>query len=345
MRKLIFAAIIIAIFIAAGCILYWQYTKTPKYSLLQAKKAFEQHDLASFEKYIDIEGISCSLIEQALETADKQEKPKDNLERFGELIGKGLLTLLKPRLSKLVKEQVTELVETGKFEVKKENKVTEEPEFLLSNIWSKVGGENVKLQGIEYVKEEGKIAYVGLKLYQEKYNAWLVLDVKMRDLRGYWQVVKLSNFGEYMEKIDELETKRINEINSPIIESIKKTLVVKEIQKRNDWGKDGMGKIDSKVNLYLQLENIGQKEIDEYKILLICKTLEGKELKSLSLTDSSNILPGKTGGGIWSTEVNMFIISDKLLFDTLQPDLDLKANVQYIKFTDGTELKLFEKGR
>jgi hypothetical protein len=40
-------------------------------------------------------------------------------------------------------------------------------------------------QGVAYVKKEGKIAYIGLKFFQETHNPALTLDLKIRDRGGY----------------------------------------------------------------------------------------------------------------------------------------------------------------
>jgi len=346
MKKLV-VGLVIAFFIIlfAGGVYYWQFTKSPKYSLLQAKKAFEQHDLVSFEKYVDVEGIANSLIDQMLEIATEQEKPKDEWEQLGESIVKGLVTLLKPQLSKLAKQQITKLVETGKLEEEHQKTKSEEPNFSLSDIWNKAGGkkagfQGIKYQGIEYIKKEGKVAYVGLKFFYKEYNTELILDLKMRDKGGYWQVAELSNFADYMKKLDELETKRINKLNAPIIEKMKKTLVIEKIDKKNetdDWG------IYKRVVFSVKVRNNSKKEIDKYKILLICNSLDGKELKRLTIVDDHNIAPGDIGGGAWSIDVNMFMTGDNLLFDTPQSKLKINAEIQYIKFTDGSVIELHKK--
>ena len=208
MKKLVVGLVVVCLVIlGAGGVYYWQYTKSPKYSLLQAKNAFEQHDLVSFEKYVDVEGITNSLIDQMLETATEQEKPKGEWEQLGESIGNGLVALLKPQLSKLAKQQIAKLVETGKLEEEQESTESNEPDFSLSDIWNKAGGEKAGFQGIEYIKKEGKIAYVGLKFFQKEYNTDLILDLKMRDRGGYWQVAELSNFADYMKKWTNLRLK------------------------------------------------------------------------------------------------------------------------------------------
>jgi hypothetical protein len=342
MKKFVTVAIVLVMAILIGAILYWQYTQTPKYSLLQAKKAVEQHDLASFEKYVDVEGITSSLIDQILELSTEGKEQQGEWEQLGEAIGKGLIMLLKPQLTKTLKQQIAKYVETGKFEEEKKSRESEEPEISLSDLWNKSGGEKNVFKGIAYVKKEGKIAYVGLEFFQEKYDTSLILNLKMRDKDGYWQVAEISNFSEFMRKLDDLETRRIAELNKPIIEAMKQSLVLESLQKSTTsdrWG------FDKKAVFRLKFKNNGQKEIDEYKGVLKCKTLDGKVLKRLSITDSDNISSGQTGAGVWSTDVNMFIANDNTLYETPQSNLDISVEIQYIKFTDGSELKLYEKGQ
>jgi len=341
MKKIVIGLVIVcSLILGAVGLYYWQYTKSPKYSLWQAKKAFKQHDLVSFEKYVDVEGITNSLIDQILKTVTEQEKPKNEWEQLGESIGKGLVVLLKPQLSKLAKQQIAKLVETGRLEDEHQKKNSNKSDFSLSDIWNEAGGKKAAFQGIEYIKKEGKIAYVGLKFYQKEYNTDLILELKMRDKGGYWQIAELSNFANYMKKIDELETKRINELNVPILETMRKTLVIEKIKERrktDDWG------IDKKVIFFVKVKNIGEKEIDKYKIILTCNSLDGKKLKSITIVDDNNISPGKTGGGAWSIDLNMFMTGDHLLFNTPQSKLQINTDIQYIKFTDGTTLELFKK--
>lgn len=202
MKKSVIAAIVLIVILATGSILYWQYTKTPKYSLWQAKKAIDQHDLASFEKYVDVEGICSSAIDQLLEKISDTEKPKDEWEKLGQTIGKGLVTVLKPQLSKIVKQQISDLVEKGEFEVKKNKAESKKSTFSLSNFLNKIGDVKNSFGHIEYIKKEGKIAYVRLKFHMDKQDTPLIIDLKMINLGNYWQVAKITNFSNILEKLD-----------------------------------------------------------------------------------------------------------------------------------------------
>ena len=147
MRKI---AIIIGslVLIVAAAIYYWQWTHSPKYSLLQAKKAVEKHDLVYFEKYVDVQSLTERLIDQVLDfSTGQKEQPTNEWEQMGENFAKGFINLLKPQLAKLAKEQVANYVEKGSFETQKDK--PEGPQFSLKDIWSKSGGEKSKFRGFE----------------------------------------------------------------------------------------------------------------------------------------------------------------------------------------------------
>lgn len=214
LRKRVIITIVIILIVALVSILYRQHTLSPEYSLWQAKKAVEQHDVISFEKYVDVEGVSNSLIDQVISMRKEETQPQHESEQLGESIAKGLVMLLKPHLSKMASEQMVKYVETGKFEEVEKSPQSGEPNISLSSIWEKSGKEENAFKGVEYVKKEGKIAYIGLKFFQKNYNTSLILVLKMRDKGGYWQVAEINNFADFMKKLDDLETKRENLIQA-----------------------------------------------------------------------------------------------------------------------------------
>lgn len=339
MKKVVIISVSVIVVIAIA-IYYWQWTCSPKYSLLQAKKAIENHDVVSFEKYVDVQSLTERLIDQFLDmTTAQQEQPVNEWEQMGQNIAKGFINLLKPQLAKLAKEQVAYYVEKGSFEDAKDK--AEGPQFSLKEIWNKSGREKSKFRGFEYVKKDGKIAVVGLGFFHEEYNTKLVLDIKMREKGGYWQVAELSNFSDYMKKLDELESKRIEDLNKPVIEAMKKALVLESVNKStytDSWG------FSKKVVFKINFKNVGEKVIDEYKAVLVCKDSNGKLLKKILAFDTDDIKLGQSGGGIWTSDVNMFISNDNKLYDTSQESLSFDVQIRYIKFADGSELKLHEKG-
>jgi hypothetical protein len=338
MKKIIII-ITLVIVALAGVVYYWQWTHSPKYSLMQAKEALENHDIISFEKYVDVQSLTERLIDQLLDfSSEQKEQPSNERSQMYKNFAKGFISLLKPQFAKMAKEQVSYYVEKGSFE--NENDKDDNPKFSLKEIWNKSGGEKSEFRGYEYVKKDGKIALVGLSFFYHEYNTKLVLDIKMREKDGYWQVAELSNFSNYMKKLDELESKRIEELNMPIIENIEKSLVLENITKStftDSWG------LNKKVIFKIDFKNCGDQVIDKYKAVLICKDSDGKVLKKIVTSDEDDINPGQTGGGIWESDVNMFISTDNTLYETPQERLSFDVQIQYLKFADGSELKLHKK--
>lgn len=337
-KLLVVASILLTVIIAVGGIIYWNYTGTPEYSLSQVEKAIEQRDLTSFQKYVDIEGVVNSLVDQVIEftSAQYENEAKDEWEQMGVELGKKLVKILKPTLVEILKQQILMYIQTGKI-----NNDESKGNISTLKLWDKINREKSALRGISYVKKEGKNAYVGLELFQEKYDTSLTLSLKMINKGGYWQIVEIVDLLEFLKKLDELETQRIAKLNKPIIEAMKQTLILEKIQKYTStedfWG------LNKQVIFKLRFRNAGQKEIDEYQIILTCKTLNGQTIKVLSATINDNIAPGQTADCVLSMDVNMFIESDNVLYETPQSDLKIDVDTGYIKFADGSELKLYKK--
>ena len=213
MKKVYVVFIIIFLLLATAGIVFWQYTTTPRYSLLQIKKAYDQHDFSSFEKYVDIETVTNSLVNQFLDKFLEANRTKDKEEVIGQSFYKGLVEFLKPKLNTIAKDQITDIIETGKFEEQIKKEDSKDKESSSSNKLDR--SDNVKniFQGIEYEKKEGKICYVGLKILNEKTNSTSTIDIKMRDKGGYWQVVEVLDILKFAETFDGSSSKFFNVLN------------------------------------------------------------------------------------------------------------------------------------
>jgi len=213
MKKVYIICIIIFFLLATAGIIFRQYTTTPKYTLLQIKKAFDQHDLTSFEKYVDIEAITNSLIDQFLEKSFELNRTKDKEKIITQSLYKGLIDILKPKLNTIAKDQIADIIETGKFETQKKKEDAKDKKSSFSNTLGRSDKVKNIFQGIEYEKKEGKICYVGLKILNEKSNTTSTIDIKMRNKGGYWQVVEVLDILKFAETLDGLTSEFFNALN------------------------------------------------------------------------------------------------------------------------------------
>jgi len=183
---------------------HYYYKQTPKYSLYQAYNAYEDHDITTFRKYVDIEGLSSNivddLIKHSIETA---EKSTDEWEEMGQKSAEGLVELLKPTLIDLISKQISELVETGNIEEREKGEG-------ISNLWRNTVEDKIKFEGVKYIKKDGKLAFLGLNYYKQEKNSEINIELKMRRIENYWQVATINNLNQLLVKLEKHRIKKVN---------------------------------------------------------------------------------------------------------------------------------------
>ena len=178
--------------VAIGAGWYWYHTRSPRYSLSQAKQAAEAHDLPTFEKYVDIRGVSRSIVDQSYQELKRDQKPAESdLERAGRAIGGGLAALIKPRLADELAAQIAKSIEA---EPPPPPPASGDRGFHLGTLFEDMRA-HLHFKRIEYERRHGNTANVGLVVRNEK-DEEILLDLKMRERDGYWQVAEITNVGD-----------------------------------------------------------------------------------------------------------------------------------------------------
>lgn len=93
---------------------YWYWTTTPFYSILEIKESVVHHDLKTFEQYVDVERVSSHMIDGFLTPQVRSRLSKGVL---GELLGSSLISLVKPTLMDIIKNEVSHFVESNQLAV------------------------------------------------------------------------------------------------------------------------------------------------------------------------------------------------------------------------------------
>src|SRR5690606_27959952 len=210
----------------------------------------ENHDLTTFEKYVDIDGVTSNLLDQFMATQNENEMTK------------GFVDLMKPQLSAMLKGEISKLIEQGNGESIGDS--TNKKPMSIIGLWEKTGKKNGKISVDEIVKD-AKIATVRFEIEQTRFDTTLYFNLKMRDKGGYWQLAELTDFNKFNEEVESLEQNRVDKLNKPIKNKIKETIDVKsEAYKVHDkWGGN------DKVTIDLEVVNIGKEPIADYLLALI----------------------------------------------------------------------------
>jgi hypothetical protein len=210
--------LLLAVLAGAG---YWYWTTTPEYSIREARGAIKTHDIDKFRKYVDAESVASGMVDSFLAGPVNE---MSGLGIMGRLLTFGLVTFIKPGLVDGLKQEMLDMVERGvqTSQPKDINPGPSSPQaeggddapgqgttagdgISLKRTMSTFGFKGKLYNGTEYTRREGKVALVGLKLYNQKYKRDFVLDVKLRDMGGYWQVIGLPNLTQLLKELINLE--------------------------------------------------------------------------------------------------------------------------------------------
>ncbi|WP_312339432.1 hypothetical protein [Anaerospora hongkongensis] len=330
-KKIVLTAVAAVIVIAL--LGYWYWTKTPQYSLKLMQESVVKHDLAAFNKYVDIDSVTSRAIDQLLEL--KLNDPRDVQDDTTKNFAAGLIKILKPQLVAVAKEEIKTFVEKGTTELPDSQSPNNPKMKELLN----TGSGKAEFKGVAYTNKDGKIATVGLDMFYPKLNSTTVLEVKMREMDGYWQIAEISNLASFVKKLEELETAKLAEINKQTIAEINNAIRLENIT----ITKQSPNRYAKVVTFPSRITFLTPKDIREFQGLITVKTQDGKLLLKDTVTAAGTTTPGKVVDMTWSKEVNMFSQSDNLMFNTPADQLVVSMEFQRLKFSDGTELKILDK--
>jgi hypothetical protein len=159
---------------------------SPGYSLKQLDKAITKHDVIAFNKYVDLDATMDEIIVQTWQYYISNE------------IGNALLSVVKPNIKEIIKEEVLDYIATGQWSGNDPENKNEISAIVINLIKDKIDPEQWDQQSINYTEINGNIAHVGLTYFDNAKDTNFILEVKMRNMKGYWQIIKISNVAEIL---------------------------------------------------------------------------------------------------------------------------------------------------
>ncbi|WP_305029943.1 hypothetical protein [Hymenobacter convexus] len=204
MKRLLILVLLLAL--VGGGYYYFQNLKNgPKGALVSAAAAVQSHDMAAFEKYVDVSSVTGHLVDDVAQ----QGGALTSLLPGGSLMMGGAMRMLKPALAKAARQEVQRYVETGSLEAAAAAAPKRLVNISLTGLAGRVVSPESEFKGIKYTREEGDNAFVGLEVTQPKYDTTMVVEVKMRRQGDHWQMTQITNSGELLRGVAQLEKKRL----------------------------------------------------------------------------------------------------------------------------------------
>ena len=340
-RAVVLLTITATILVAIAGMAYWHWTSSVAYSLRQIQDAIRSHDAVKFQKYVNLESLSSRLVDDLASQAMRDQKESSPSATLGTALAAGLMQLMKPRLVELIREQAVRFVEQGRLEPQPRilESTSADKGLSLDRITTQLGAEPSAFGGIQYIRTEGKISLVGLRLRNGRLRADLVLELKMRDAGGYWELVEFSNFTQLLEQIRKLEAERLAEVNGPILQEISNSLKVVSASKTNSSDR---WEIERKVHLAIELENTSRHEISGFLAVVQFFDRSGKLVKEAKIRSDRLILPTEHFRGAWVLDINLFDADSKRLYELSNEDVRIVISLTRIEFSRGKVLKVYE---
>lgn len=203
MKKLLLFIVVAAL--AASAYYYAKSKKNgPTGALVQAAAAVQTHDVAAFEKFVDVGSVTSHLVDDVA----SQGSALTALVPGGGLLMGGALRLLKPALANAARTEVQRYVETASLEAAAEAVPKRGMDLSVLGLVGKVVGPGSKFKGIKYATEQGEQALVGIEFTQPRYDTTAVVEVKMRHLGDHWQLTEITNTGELLRRAARLEKRQ-----------------------------------------------------------------------------------------------------------------------------------------
>ncbi len=347
MLKITFIVILLfVVILVIDGLLYWNDMQTPKHSLSQIKKAFEEYDVAAFKKYVNIKSVLDDYINQALEYLKKTEKT-DSKKFLGTMFAEGLVGFMKPKIIELIEEKVIDYIETGNFQEYKEPESEDETRISPVELVNNLIGEDISFEDIKYIDEEDRLAYVGLKFYDKKNDNSGILKFTMLNKENYWQVIKLNNVFEFIEQLGFPRDKKDAQISSMIDKELKNTIVTEIPKVKVKLLSKGFVESESieedyknYIKLSVELENNTDKDIKLLKGTIIFFDRFNKKIKSIDLNYNS-IIPTNSKK-IWHGQIdyNQLDNSDVKLRNTKLENLKYEWEIKEMIYEQVNDKKL-----
>ncbi len=204
MKKLLLLVFLLALG-TGGYYYYRSLRHGPSGALVAAAAAVQTHDMATFEKYVDVNSVTTHLVDDVAQ----QGSVLTALMPGGGLLMGGAMRLLKPTLAKAAHQEVQRYVETGSLEAAAAAAPQRLVNVSLTGLANKIVGPDSEFKGIKYTREEGDNAFVGLEVSQPKYDTTMVVEVKLRRQGDHWQMSQIMNSAELLHNAAVLEKRRL----------------------------------------------------------------------------------------------------------------------------------------
>lgn len=329
----IFISLVVIILGALGFyFLYW--IKTPAYSLNLIRESIQNHDVATFEKHVDLDTLYDKAFDDALIAYSKVENKADLSDPFV----MGMFRMMKPPVISELKRQTLDAIKPKDPEEKKVPKQPSDSEAMAGILTDNAGAHDVDIKDMTVISNDGTESLVSVKLHNERLGKDFDLRLQMNKLDdGTWKVKKIDNLVDFLIAVDTAEKEKLAEINKPIREEI-----ANAVNANSSLSLDMQGEyfISYTARFAINLENKTDKDIRLLEGTIDILDSDDKVIKTANFSYGKNTLKAHEKATITHSEpLNQFIKEDRVLIDN-PTNKKIVVNISKLMYADGTTIKL-----
>ncbi len=202
-KKKIIAIVVLLIAAVAGW--YFMYfTKTPVYSLNEARVAVEKHDVATFKKHVDLDSIFGSAYDDLIAVELEKPEVKENpFAGFAQVILKGMKSQIVGAMSNACYDKIGEAPQANSAAQDTQSAKADESMALVKGqqLEESMNVSDLKFKSVQEADINGDVALVPVVFESDNPDRGeVIFTVEMHRLDDKtWQAVRISDFKEYLE--------------------------------------------------------------------------------------------------------------------------------------------------
>jgi hypothetical protein len=328
LRSVAIVLLVVALAATAGLIWRNHVIHSPEHSLKRLATAIEQHDVATFQELVDVDTVVNRFIDASMAAAIADTADAD----FATMLGQGMIALMKPRIATEAKAAIIAAVEKGL-----PAKATAGDGLDAYSRRSGVAPDTFK--GMSAITRAGATALVNLEFLNARIDSTVTVQLRMRDMRGFWQVSEIANAAELVTNIEAAEKRRLESFNRPIRERLSTTLVVEDLRKT---AKDINSFFGGEVSLHASIRNASSATLAGFSVQLRLTNVDGHKLIVMPVSSTAPLAPGAAYTFNWHKSLGLFAGTDnRLVAMTRQQDIRPEIDCDRLELADGTVVKVF----
>jgi hypothetical protein len=320
--------LVVALAATVGVIWRNHVIHSPEYSLRKLATAIEQHDVATFQELVDVDTVVNRFIDASMTATLADTADAD----IATILGQGMIALMKPRIATEAKAAIIAAVEKG-LPAKASDSTG------LGEYTRRTGVTHDTFKGMSAVSREGATALVSLEFKNARIDSTVSVQLRMREMRGFWLVSEIANAAELVTNLKAAEERRLESFNQPIRARLATTFVVENLQKT---AKDINSFFGGEVSLRASIRNASSATLAGFSVQLRLANVDGHNLIDLPVSSADPLAPGAAYVFSWNKGLGLFAGTDnRLVAMTRQQDLRPAIDCERLELADGTVVKVF----